>query len=285
MADLTDASNALVALIAQTLYPSGTSQPSVTGVDTVVYSGWPTASQLDADLARFASPPGNGRIHVTVFPTNTESKTTRYIPDWQEASQVATTITLTVAGQVITLGGTVATPQNVAVLVDAAAYTYAVQSSDTLTSIATALAALIPGATSAGPAVTIPNGSVIRAARAGGSGTIQRETKRQMRVMQITVWADTPDHRTATASAIDAALSGVERITMPDLTLARLIYQASHEIDDKQKANLYRRDLLYSVEYATTQVADATTVVVAQENLAAGMTGVDATPNTSTIYQ
>lgn len=283
MADLTDVSSALVALLAQTLYPSGTAQPSITGVPTVIYPGWPSASQLDEDLAALAG--GAGRMHVTVFPTNTEQKTTRYTPDWQEQSQTPATVTLTVAGQVITLGGTVSTPQNIALLVDVGAYTYAVQAGDTLTSIATALAALVPGASSAGAVLTLPSGAVLRGARAGGGGKILRETKRQMRVMQISIWADTPDHRTATASLLDAALSSVERITMPDQTLARMTYQASHEIDDKQKAGLYRRDLLYSVEYATTQVADATTVVVAQENLALGVSGADAYPNTSTLYQ
>lgn len=283
MADLTDVSNALVALVAQVLYPNGTAQPSITGVPTLVYAGWPTASQLDADLAGL--PGGTGRMHVTVFPTSTEKNVTRYFPDWQPKTQNAATLALSVAGQAITISGTVSTPQNVAVLVDGSAYTYAVQAGDTLTSIATALAALIPGATNAGAVITVPDGHPIRAARAGGSGTLQRETKRQMRVMQMTVWADTPDNRSATAAAIDSALSGIERIALPDGTLARMIYKAAHENDALQKAALFRRDLLYSVEYATTQVTDATEVVVVQENIDVGVTGADVYPTTTTVYQ
>jgi LysM repeat protein len=283
MADLTDVSNALVALIAQTLYPNGIGQAPVTGVPTVVYAGWPTASQLDADLAGL--PTGAGRMHVTVFPTATEKNVTRYLPDWQTKTQTAATLALSISGQTITVSGTVNTPQNVAVLVNGAAYTYAVQSGDTLTSIATALAALIPGATNAGAVITVPSGQPIRAARAGGSGTLQRETKRQERVMQLSVWADTPDHRSATAAAIDNALSGIERIALPDGTLARLIYRAAHEDDMLQKSALWRRDLLYSVEYATTQTAGATEVVVGQENIDVGVTGADVYPTTTTVYQ
>ena len=36
MADLVDVENAFVALITQTLYPNGTSQPSVTGIPTII---------------------------------------------------------------------------------------------------------------------------------------------------------------------------------------------------------------------------------------------------------
>ena len=283
MADLSDVSNALVSIVAQVLYPNGTGQASVTGIPTLVYPGWPQSSQLDADLATIAA--GTGRLHVTVFPTATEQNVTRYFPDWQSKTQTVATLSLAISSQTITVGGTVSTPQNVALLVNDLAYTYAVQSSDTLTSIATALAALIPGASNTGAVITIPDGQPIRAARAGGSGVLQRETKRQNRVMQITVWANSPDNRTATAAAIDSALSGMERIALPDQTLARLIYKAAHENDGMQQSNLYRRDLLYSVEYATTQTAGATEVVVAQENLDVGMTGATVYPTTATVYQ
>lgn len=279
MADLTDVSDALVALIAQTLYPNGTGQASATGVPAIVYPGWPQASQLDADLA--AIPAGTGRIHVTVFPTKTERNTTRYPTTPQQQTVNAPTITLTVSGQQITLGGTVSTPQNVAILVDASAYAYAVQAGDTLSGIAAALAGQIPGASAVGAVITIPAGSVIRAARAGGSGTSLSELRRQQRVFHITVWADTPANRAAVAKLIDPMLAGLEFITLADGTGARIIYQSSCDDDMKQRANCYTRDLLYQIEYATTQQIDSTAVVVEQENVSNGVTG--AQP--STFYQ
>ena len=268
MADLTDVSDALVTLIAQALYPNGTGQPSATGVPALIYAGWPQASQLDTDLA--AIPGGTGRIHVTVFPTKTERNTTRYSTVPQPQTVTAATITLTVNGQQITLGGTVSTPQNVAVLVDSSAYAYAVRAGDTLSSIATALAVQIQGASASGAVITIANGSVIRAARAGGSGVSLAEIRRQQRVFQITIWADTPDHRKAVATIIDPLLADTEFVTLADGTGARVIYQSSCDDDASQKANCYRRDLLYQIEYATTKQVGSTEVVVAQENVALG---------------
>lgn len=268
MADLTDVENALVALISATLYPNGTSQPSAVNVPAIVYPGWPQASQLDADLA--AIPSGTGRLHVTVFPTKTERNTTRYPTTPQDATTVGPTLTLTVSGQTITLGGTVSTPQNVAALVDASAYTYAVQATDTLASIAAALAAQIPGASASEAVITIPAGSVIRAARAGGSGTSISEVRRQQRVFQITIWADTPANRASVAKLIDPVLANTEFLTLADGTGAFVRYQSSCDDDMPQKANCYRRDLLYQVEYATTIQYASTQVVAQQENVALG---------------
>lgn len=284
MADLTDVQNAVVGLLAQALYPNGTAQPSATGDATIVYPGWPQASQLDADLAGLSNGTG-GRVHVTVFPMTGETLQPAYSNAWAPLSQQAATVTMSIAGQAITLGGTVSTPQNVAVLAGSQAYTYAVAGGDTLTSIATALAVQIPGASSSGAVITIPAGVKIAAARAGGSGLMQRELQRRKRPVQVTIWADTPDRRDACARILDVALAAVEFVGLPDQTGARLIYQTSHQIDATQKANLYRRDIIYSAEYSTTQTQTATEVVVGQENIQFGVVGATAPAATKTIYQ
>lgn len=283
MADIIDVMNAFVASIAQTIYPNGTGQASVTGLATKVYPGWPQSSQLDADLAGFAK--GGGAIHVTVYPTGTEKNVTRFSNGWQTLADAAPTITLTIAGQAVSLGGTVSVPQNVALLVGGLPYVYAVQLSDTLTSIATALASMISGATSSGPIITLPPSARIQAARSGSVGTSVREIRRQQRTMQLTIWADTPAHREATAQALDVALAATEYLLLPDGTGARIVYQSSRLDDATQKANLYRRDLLYIAEYATTQTMQATEVVMTQQNQHVGMTGASADLTVSTIYQ
>lgn len=264
MADIEDVQDALVSTIAGIVYPSGTGSPSVSGQPTIVYPGWPQSSQLDADMAGFTNGKG-GRIHITVFPTTTEKNTTRYFAGYDDGVLVAPTITLTVSGQEVTLSGTISTPQNVAMIVNGAPYTYAVQGADTLATVATALAAQISGASSAGAVITLPSTAIIDAARSGGYGAISRMTKTQQRTVQITVWADTPAHRTATASAIDSALSGMDWITFPDGSRGRLVYVSSRIDDMTQKANLYRRDLMYSVEYSTFQTVTSTEVVVTED--------------------
>jgi hypothetical protein len=275
MADVSDVQDALVTLIGAVLYPSGTGSPSITALPTLVYGGWPQGSQLDSDMLGFTNGQG-GRIHVTVFPTATEKNSTRYFPDYGPVTVVPPTITLTKVGQTITLTGTISTPQNIALLINNLPYVYAVQAGDTLTTAAAGLAALVAGATSAGAVITIPVSGAITAARAGGSGTAIRFTRTMERTCQITIWADTPANRTATAKAIDTVLSGTEWITFPDGTGGHLKYGSTHIDDMVQKANLYRRDLMYSVEYSTVQSVNATQVVITEQK--DSITGPDGNP-------
>ena len=264
MAGLADVSNALVALIAQIIYPNGTGQPSITGQPVKVYGGWPTTTVLMADLK-------DGKAHVSVFPT-TEKVVDTAVSEWREMTAPTNTVTLTLAGQAVTVGGAVSTPQNAALVVDGKGYVYGVQAGDTLTSIATALAPLVAvdqPATSAGVVVTIPGAKAI-SPRVGGVGTSLRELRRQERYFQITVWANCFDAREPLADALDAALSGTFHITLPDGMSADLRYKASHQDDSGQKESVYRRDLIYAVEFSTTQTRTDTQITVTETNVSAG---------------
>ena len=271
MADLVDVENSLVALISQILYPNGTGQPSLTGTPAIVYAGWPAASRLDADLLLLSQGQAGGKIHVTVFPDRHERNTTRYMRKWQDTVQPVQTLTLTVSGQQVTVGGTVATPQNVMLMVGYQPYAYAVQATDTLTSIATALASLVAGATNTGPVITLPPSSNLTAARVGASGQAVKEIRRQERVFRVTVWADTPARRDSTTQAIDVVLADTKFLIFPDSSAGRLIYKSTWVDDMVSKAILYRRDLMYSVEYGTYQVATTTQITQTQLNVSAGV--------------
>lgn len=278
MADISDVSAALVSLIAQTLYPNGTGQQSVAGLSVMVYAGWPTADTLDKDLR-------TGKAHVSVFPTATERNTTRYMKQWVPVTTPVQTLILTINGQAITISGTVAVPQIVMAMVDYLPYVYVVQAGDTLTSIATGLAALIPGATSLGAVVTVPASVILTAARVGATGTSIMEIRRQERVMQLSIWSETPAHRDAVAQPVDVALANTSFLTMADQTQARLIYKGSRIDDSQQKAKLYRRDLLYSVEYATTISETETQITQTQLNVQAAVAGVPPYTNVATIFE
>jgi hypothetical protein len=67
----------------------------------------------------------------------------------------------------------------------------------------------------------------------------------------VTCWCPTPATRDATAAAIDQSLSGQRFLPLADGTNGRLIYASTTVFDQSQNARLYRRDLTYSVEYAT----------------------------------
>ncbi len=267
MADIIDVQNALVALVAGAVYPNGTGAASVSGSPIVAYAGWPIPSQLDTDLTV-------GKTHISVYPTQIENNKTRYPKDWQQQSLNAATITAAIAGQTVVIDGAMPVPftaHNIVVLVNRKPYVYGVLNTDTLATIATALAALIAvdlaGTVAAGGVITLPASANITAARVGITGTLIREIRRQERVFQITVWAGTPAQRDVIGAVLDVALAATEFLTMPDGYGARLIYRNSHVNDGLQKAKLYRRDFQYSVEYATTQTEIDTQITQEQLNI------------------
>lgn len=260
MADLIDVENVLVSLIAAAVYLNGTGSASIANADIRVFAGWPISANLDADIAA-------GKINISVYSTLIERNTTRYSKDWQQQSAPVQTLTLTIAGQTVTVGGTVSTPQNVMLMVNRAPYVYAVQAGDTLTSIATALSTLVAGASNVGAVITLPGTANLSAARVGASGTSIREIRRQERVFQIVIWAPSQASRDLVAAAVDVTLAGMEFISLPDQSLGRIIYRGSPMTDGLQKVGIYRRDLNYSVEYATTQTKVDTQITQEQLNV------------------
>lgn len=293
MADEYDVMDVLAGLSAQAVYPNGTGQASIAGGPVITYPGWPTKSKLDADLKI-------GKVHVTVFARPEEKNTTRYMTQTQSVPATAPTLALTAVDQVVTIGGAMPSPfsvHNLAVFVEGVPYVYAVQTGDTLTGIATALASLIavdhPGTTSSGPVITIAGDlvetrdgvSVVLAdgtavymigpipavfCRVGTGGTGIREVSRQERRFQITVWADTPDHRKAVVRPIKALLADTFFITLPDGTAGRLIYVGGGGPNDNpQDAKLYRHDLFYSCEYGTTVIDPQYQIVAIETSLSA----------------
>ena len=278
MSDLSEVEQVLVSAIAQIVYPNGTGQPSIAGTRVDIYRGWPIPADLDQDLAA-------GIVNISVFPNDNERNTTRYPREWISLPLVVPALTLTVAGNTITVGGTPSSPLNAALIVNGRAYVYPVQPGDTTTSIATGLAATIVGeaytaedgntiytdearnaytgeAASFGPVITVPGNPRI-VARVGAVGTAVREVRRQKRTFQITFWCPDPAVRDLIVKPVDAALTEIDFLILPDGTAGRMIYEKSHVSDRVEREGLYRRDLFYSVEYATTD-SMATAQIVAE---------------------
>jgi hypothetical protein len=258
MADAFDVMDQLAALVTSAVYPNGTSSASVTGTDITIGSGWPEPGSLDAALSASKS-------FVSVFELPGASNASRYpIQQQQIGATPSPTLIWTVSGVTATLAGTVSTPQNVAIIVDHVAYAYAVQAGDTLTSIAAALAALIAAnrtCTSSGPVITIPGSSQI-VARVGVAVNVAAEWVRQKGRFLITVWAATPTNRRSIQGVIKTALAQVHFINMPDGFGARLRYANDWPVDSGQKSILYRHDITYEVEYATTVSSTAAQAIV-----------------------
>lgn len=267
MAGVIDVQNALVTLIGTAFAP---------GTAVKYYPGWPNAEMLGNDIILHIP-------HITVFPRQDEKNTTRFAADWQSLTIAQPTLTLTISGQTVIVGGVMPSPfivHNMALLVSRTPYTYAVKSTDSLTSIATALAALIPGASSVNSTITISG--VIGAARVGITGTAMRELRRQNRSFQVTIWADTPQNRDALSAALDGVFAPLRFLTLADGSAARIIYGGSLISDSAQKAQLYRCDMIFHVEYATTQTETETAITVDQLNAGTKIDGTAATVSTTT---
>jgi len=93
-------------------------------------------------------------------------------------------------------------------------------------------------------------------------GTTVTELKRQRRAIQVVIWAPSPGHRDAVGRAIDEKLAEIDFISLPDLTGGWLLYRGSPYEDQFSRAKAYRRDLRYTVDYATTKVETHPTITI-----------------------
>lgn len=253
MADLSDVSTALRDLVGATLYPNGSSAASVTGADIRIMVGWPGPQDVDISIAA-------GTTLVNVYPQpGMERNTTRVQADWQELSVPAATYTLSASGQAITVAGSAPATyfaQNIYALICGVGYRYAAQSGDSAATVAAGLQALIaadwPAASVSGAVVTLPATARLDALRIGVTGTAIKEVGRQERSWQIVIWAPSEAARTAVAKAVDPVLRQTPRLALADGTTGHLVYKGSPVTDMLQKAGVFRRDLIYTVEYGTT---------------------------------
>lgn len=257
MADISDVSVWLEAQCDAVCYPNGDTHDPITGSGKTISigRGWPDPKSLDQVVAG-----GAGNAYVSIYPMpGMERNTTRFQKKWQQVSVQAATLTLVVSGRTITVGGTPAVGQAAVATVGGVGYGYQLLNGDTVNGIATALAALIPGATAVGAVITIATTATITAV-VSVTGTAAMELRRQQRVFGVYIWAPDPVTRDTVSQALDLYFAGVERFTLPDGFSARFIYHGTTELDDLQARSIYKRVLMYSVEYATTQTQTTQTV-------------------------
>ncbi|PRP68703.1 hypothetical protein BUE93_20780 [Chromobacterium amazonense] len=267
MADISDVLKQVSGLVAGFAYPNGTAQPSAAGAPIRTYPGWPTPNKLETDLK-------TGIVNVSLHDMPGERRVDESIGQpWTVTQRPAHTLTATVSGNMVTMGGAVS-PQNVLIQLNGQDYIYTAQPSDTLNSIAAALSALVPGASSNGPAVTLPAGSRV-VARVGGIGSAFREITRQEKHIMVSFWAGAPALRDSVASFLIPRLADVRNLLLPDGSFAFMRYERNQNNDAQQTGGLYRRDLFLSVRFSTTstqQVAEVIAPVINVINAQSGQT-------------
>jgi hypothetical protein len=268
MADIIDVANALTNVVRQAVYPMGTAQPPVAGELVHVFTGWPIPGNMQVDIKA-------GNANIAVFPAGAEENLTRFPQAWQVVASPAITLVITIHGNNATLSGATSTPQTIALIANNKAYAYAVQASDTLTSIMTALAGMIavdhPGVASSGAVLTVPSGVALTAGTVGGQAEATREVRRQRKEFTVTIWSPTQPIRDALGAAIDVALAQFEYLTLVDGSMARIRYASTFLNDSAAKVGLFRREISYRIEYPTLQFQQIPTITAITETVSGGI--------------
>ena len=249
MADISDVEQALANTVTSILYPAGAAESSILGVFCRVYRGWPNSATLNGDLS-------TGTVNVTVVSDNESGRaTTRYLPEWQTIPSLPGAAARS-AGETITIFGSPSVGDVVGVLVDGAAYAYRVLAGDNPSLIAANLNHLIQGnrpAAVQGSTISVPGANSI-VVRIVHDNSTSFESRRQEKDVRIICWCPAPPIRDLVAAALDTALSGMSFLVLPDGTSGRIVYRNTAGYDQSQNALLYRRDLLYTVEYPTVTI-------------------------------
>ncbi len=262
MPDIADVEQAVVDKITAILYPAGPSQSSLIGALCRVYRGWPNSATLNTDLSA-------GAVNVTVVTDNdTGHTTTRYLPKWQTQSATPG-VAVAWSGQTVTILGSPAAGDVVGVLIDGMAYAYRIQAGDSCDLVASNLNQLVqtrrPSSVQ-GPTMTVAGASSIQV-RAVCDRPASFESRRQEKDLRIICWCPIPQIRDAVAAAIDSALAQMGFMILADNTSARVIYRNTTSYDQAQNALLYRRDLIYTVEYPTITIVDQPSMLFGASDL------------------
>jgi hypothetical protein len=263
VADLSDVTAYLATQVASAVYPNGDSQPSVAAMDCLIYEGWPIPDALDLDLAGniksaagvVVPRAGGPRANVSIFPMQGTGVNVYQIQDeTYTIVPVSYGMSVTQNGNTITVSGQPNAGEYLTLVCDDR-FVYSLSGANTaalLAALATAAQANYPSASSTSTTLTVPTSRSL-IVRQGGIGTLGKVTHRQRHSVMVTVWAPTRVARSALASAIDVALKENIRVAMPDTSQALVIYSRTNVSDEQQSTTIYRRDLVYEVEYATLQ--------------------------------
>ncbi len=278
MADLSDVTAYLAQAVANAVYPNGTAQPSIAAMDVRIFEGWPIADQLNLDMQGKYVPagatvpvarPGGPVANVSIFPMMGTGKATyQVLNKTYVIAEPVLGMSFSISGNTITVSGQPNAGEYLTVVADGG-HAYSRTGTNTQALLAALAADAVtdyPGTTSDATTLTIPV-SHSMVVRQGGAGTMGRTTHRQCQSVMVTVWSPNRSVRNVLASAIDVALKNANKVSMPDTSQATVIYSRTNTIDDQQTTPVYRRDLIYDVDYATVQQFPGYTITSTQTSI------------------
>lgn len=253
MADLSQVRDTIAQNLVTPIYPNGTSQPSIANLPVTIVSGWPIRTNLDKELQL-------GHAMVSVYPMRQERPVTKFQRNYLPNTATPPTLVATVGHYTVTITGTVTVPQVIMVIANKVGYAYKVLITDTLNTIAAGVASLIPGASSTNNVIFLPQSYYSIVANISTNYTASLELARMDRLFMITVWTIDEPSRFLIGQAIDIYMKENYRIPMPDNFFAQVFYHNTEDTDMLEKSLIYRRDLNYTIQYATTLTNNFTSI-------------------------
>lgn len=213
------------------------------------YRGWPRAASLEADLRA-------GRAHLSVTPGGAARDATRFPVEWRGQAPLPT-LRAVVDGETVTFDGEAGAGQVAGLRVDDAAYAYRLRDGDTPGSVAAVLAGLVRADRAAdlhGAAVVMPGGREVlaRVVADGAGGT---ELRRQAQPIRMILWCPAPEVRDRLAGLLDVAVAASPVLDVGGWA-CRVRAAGGATTDEGAAAGIWRRDLVYAVEYPTVAVED-----------------------------
>lgn len=244
-------------MAAAACYPNGPTAPSVTGQvnDIFVAQGWPKMQALDQQIDK-------GMTNVSIVSIGGGTANCFQILDESHVivpaiHGMSATLTLSASAGTVTIAGAPGPGEYLTIIADGkhaysrVGYTLA----DVLAALLSDASTDYGGVTTTSNSITLPTTRI--AAHIGSPATMGKVTHRQKEMMNVTVWAPSPQARNAVAAAIDVALKATNRLIMPDTSQAILTFSHTHQTDGDETKSIYRRDLVFAVEYATLETFQA----------------------------
>ncbi len=262
MADFPDVEAALVSVLLSAMYPNGAAAAPVSGGAIRVFRGWPTAAQLTQDRSVNVADVG-----VSAVPGTCRNTTRWGLYSFELMSQSSLTVSAT--GNTATFAGVPAAFDLAGVLVAGQPYVYQAQAGDSAELVAAALGDLVRQAQICwvtGATITVPGAAEV-IARVAQAGATLCEWARQEMDFGVSIWSPSPAMRDLVGDVSIQALAPVAFLNLADGTSARLRFRSAENIDDDQTASVYRRNLVYAAEYATTIQTAATRMLFGELDL------------------
>jgi hypothetical protein len=267
MATLSNVFSSLITVVQNAVVPLG--------VPVEVYPGWPDPQELYTDLR-------NHKMHVTMV-THGPGKRTNIPVGLNRVQTVAPNVQLTAAvsaafltggtatvaaSGTITFGGIVGQQVHLIVEVAGAYVPYAPTDGLTLAVAAAGVAAAINAnatasakvvATAVGVVVTVASKTVGVSGNGinlniimGGVATLEWKTRQQKDMINLHVWGYDDPSRAAVGDAIDSALETLRFLIFGAEPPMRMLYEGRVNEDMDIRLGVWRRILMYSVEYNQT---------------------------------